>query len=206
MMTFRYRGGMKPREGARAMLRRAQGFARRLELARQHVVLNVDPTAQVRTSRIRSTEGARLTVGSMSMLEAQVLFERPGAEVSIGARAFVNGTLVVAQRIDIGDDVLIAWGVTIVDHDSHAVAFSKRSADVEKWMRGEKDWRHVPIAPVVISDKVWIGFNAIVLSGLTIGEGAVVGAGSVVTRDVPPWSIVAGNPARLVRELSPGDR
>ncbi|MBV8923397.1 DapH/DapD/GlmU-related protein, partial [Bradyrhizobium sp.] len=58
-----------------------------------------------------------------------------------------------------------------------------------------------PHAPVVIADKVWIGFNASILKGVTIGEGAVVGACSVVTRDVPPFAVVAGNPARVIRTL-----
>ena len=56
------------------------------------------------------------------------------------------------------------------------------------------------------NSKVWIGFNAIILKGVTIGEGAVVGAGSVVTKDVLPWTVVAGNPARLIREISENER
>lgn len=62
------------------------------------------------------------------------------------------------------------------------------------------------IAPVKISDKVWIGFNSIILKGVTIGEGAVVGAGSVVTKDVPAWTVVAGNPARIIREIPENER
>ena len=60
----------------------------------------------------------------------------------------------------------------------------------------------VKIAPVRIGDKAWIGFNAIILKGVTVGEGAIVAAGAVVTKDVPPYTIVAGNPARVIRTLS----
>jgi len=62
-----------------------------------------------------------------------------------------------------------------------------------------KDWSVVPTKPIRICDKVWIGMNAIILKGVTIGEGAVVAAGAVVTKDVPPWTVAAGNPARVVK-------
>ena len=114
--------------------------------------------------------------------------------------------IVSAERIEVGDDVMIAWGTTIVDHNSHSSSFSKRSEDVINWMQGKKDWSHVKTSPVKICDKVWIGFNTIILKGVTIGEGAVVGAGSVVTKNVPPWTIVAGNPARIIREIPEDER
>jgi len=95
----------------------------------------------------------------------------------------------------------MSWGITISDHDSHSVEWQHRQDDVLQWCEGRKDWTHVAHAPVVIANKVWIGFNASILKGVTIGEGAIVGACSVVTRDVPPFSIVAGNPARVVRTL-----
>jgi hypothetical protein len=87
-----------------------------------------------------------------------------------------------------------------VDHNSHATDWTSRKNDVVAWGQGKKDWSGVTIKPVKISDRVWIGLNAIILKGVTIGEGAIVGAGSVVTKDVPPYTIVAGNPARIIRE------
>jgi acetyltransferase-like isoleucine patch superfamily enzyme len=69
-----------------------------------------------------------------------------------------------------------------------------------------KDWSRVAGEPVIIRDKAWIGLNAVVLKGVTIGEGAVVAAASVVTKDVEPWTIVAGNPARVMRELGADER
>jgi galactoside O-acetyltransferase len=69
------------------------------------------------------------------------------------------------------------------------------------WAKGHKDWSKVTIRPVVICDKAWIGFGVKILKGVTIGEGAVIAAGSVVTKDVPPRHVVGGNPARIIRAL-----
>ena len=66
-----------------------------------------------------------------------------------------------------------------------------------------KDWATVRSRPITIGDKAWIGFDCIILSGVTIGEGAVVGAGSVVRSDVEPWTVVAGNPAVPIKKLQP---
>ncbi|MGC8751800.1 DapH/DapD/GlmU-related protein, partial [Hydrotalea sp.] len=62
-----------------------------------------------------------------------------------------------------------------------------------------KNWEKVKSSPIKIADKAWIGFNVIILKGVTIGEGAIVGAGSVVTKDVPPYAVVAGNPAKIIK-------
>ena len=107
----------------------------------------------------------------------------------------------IASAVEIGNDVLVSFGVTITDHNSHAIDFENRKEDGLKWLKGEKDWALVSIRPVAIHSKAWIGMHVIILKGVTVGEGSVVGAGSVVTRDVPAWSVVAGNPARVIRKL-----
>ncbi len=170
------------------------------------MTLDVARSARLHRRGVTSKEGCALVVGADALVEGSIAFDRPGARVIIGARTFMNGRIVAAERVVIGDDVLVAWGVTIVDHHSHALAFSKRSRDVVLWGRGEKDWTHVSVAPVTIADKVWIGFDAIVLAGVQIGVGAIVGAGSVVTKDVAPWTVVAGNPARVIRTLGEDER
>lgn len=68
-------------------------------------------------------------------------------------------------------------------------------------MEENKKWDVVKEAPIIIKDKAWIGMNVIVLKGVTIGEGAVIGAGSVVTRDVPDWTVVGGNPAKEIKSI-----
>jgi acetyltransferase-like isoleucine patch superfamily enzyme len=153
--------------------------------------------------RVRPNEKNTLCVGKDSSVQTRIFFGRPFAKLFVGNKTFIgNGVISVAERVDIGNEVLVSWGVTILDHQSHSLKFSERADDVKLFLRGEKDWSHVPISPVTIEDKAWIGVNSIILNGITIGEGAIVGAGSVVTHDVPAWTIVAGNPARIIREIT----
>jgi acetyltransferase-like isoleucine patch superfamily enzyme len=169
--------------------------------------VTISPRAKVAYRKIRLVQNCTLSIGSGSIVEAAIIFDRPGGSTRIGDRTFVGAsTFVCAEGIDVGDDVLISWGCTIVDHNSHALAWKDRSQDVENWYEGRKDWKPVERAAVRIGNKAWIGFNAIILKGVTIGEGAIVGAGSVVTRDVPAFTIVAGNPARPIRELEEHER
>jgi acetyltransferase-like isoleucine patch superfamily enzyme len=168
--------------------------------------LNIDTSSTVNVSRITMKKECSLTVERDSQIEGVIIFERERVFIKIGKRTFMNGTIIAAQEVTIGNDVLISWGVTIVDHNSHSIAFSERARDVQDWRLGKKDWSNVKIAPVSISDKTWIGFNAIILKGVSIGEGAIIGAGSVVTKDVPAWTVAAGNPARIIRGIPEDER
>jgi acetyltransferase-like isoleucine patch superfamily enzyme len=152
-------------------------------------------------------EKCRVELGEQTQVLGNLTFDRREASIKIGNRVFINGTIISASTVSIGDDVLISWNTTIVDHDSHSISFLQRSQDAVNWLMGEeKDWEDVKISPIEIKDKVWIGFNSIILKGVTVGEGAIIGAGSVVTKDVPPWTIVAGNPARIIREIPEHER
>ncbi len=140
-------------------------------------------------------------------MEGSILFDCDNAVVVVGNNTFIGAsTIVAAENVEIGNDVLIAWGCWIVDHNSHAISWRTRSPDVKEWRAGRKKWGGVIKKAVHIQDKAWIGFNSIILKGVTVGEGAIVGAGSVVTKDVPPWTIVAGNPARVIREIPVDER
>ena len=177
-----------------------------LFLNKNNLSLNIHPSSTFSMSRLQLKDNCVINIDEQSQVDGAICFDKDNGLISIGKRSFINGSLIAAQKIEIGDDVLISWGVTVVDHNSHAISFYERSQDVVNWRLGKKDWANVKIAPIKISNKVWIGFNSIILKGVTIGEGAIVGAGSVVTKDVPAWTIVAGNPARVIREIPEDER
>jgi maltose O-acetyltransferase len=113
-----------------------------------------------------------------------------GYRIRVGARTFVNYGLVALDvaSIAIGDDVQIGPNVQLLT-PTHPIDPDTRRA---KWEAAE---------PIAIEGNVWLGGGVIVLPGVTIGENSVVGAGSIVTRDLPPNVVAAGNPARVVRAL-----
>ncbi|WP_396127469.1 acyltransferase [Aurantibacillus circumpalustris] len=104
---------------------------------------------------------------------------------------------------------MFSWGCTIIDTDAHSLNWDDRKKDVKDWKKGieenqtgkYKDWSKVISKKIVVEDKAWIGFNVIILKGVTIGEGAVVAAGSVVTKNVMPYTLVGGNPAVEIKKL-----
>jgi acetyltransferase-like isoleucine patch superfamily enzyme len=151
-----------------------------------------------------------LKVGDDSIVAGNFIFENALGRVAIGNRTFVGGgDFISIDRIEIGDDVLISWGCTFIDNDAHSSDFGLRKDDIKDWSRGirenrlgfYKNWRDVPSKAITIKNKVWIGFKSIILKGVTVGEGSIVGSGSVVTKDVPNWCVVAGNPARIIKYL-----
>ncbi|MCS4086107.1 acetyltransferase-like isoleucine patch superfamily enzyme [Salinibacter ruber] len=114
------------------------------------------------------------------------------ASIDIGDDCGFTGTILVAgNRIEIGDRVQVGGNASIVDTDFHPLVPEVR------W----ENFNAGATAPIVIEDDVFVGMEALILKNVTVGEGAVVGAGSVVTQDVPPRTVVAGNPATVVREL-----
>lgn len=156
-------------------------------------------------SKIKFKSGASFDCGTQcDIAAANFHFDDINASIKIGNRTFIgNSSIVCSDRIEIGDDVLISWGCTIVDHNSHSIYFEERANDVVNWLEGKKDWSKVKKAPTLIGHKAWIGFNSIIMKGVTIGEGAIVAAGSVVTKDIPPFTIFGGNPAKFIKEITP---
>lgn len=124
----------------------------------------------------------------------------------IGDFSLLNGALIMADEyIEIGQHCLISWNVGIADSDFHPIDAAQRRVDtmaLAPFYQNRPPRPALKTAPVIIKDNVWIGMNAVVLKGVTIGENSVVAAGSVVTKDVPANVVVAGNPAVVVKHLA----
>lgn len=152
-----------------------------------------------------------LSIGKDCIVSGSFVFESSLGKITIGDHTYIGGgTFISRSSIEIGDNVTIAWGGTVYDHDSHSLDFMKRRKDIDDELDdirngrnfiANKDWSDVNSKPIKICNDAWIGMNVIILKGVTVGEGAIVGAGSVVTKDVPAWTVVAGNPARVVKSL-----
>ena len=152
-----------------------------------------------------------LIIGDNCIIDGTFIFERTSGSVRVGSNCHIGGSVFISiNSIELEDDVTIAWGCTFYDHNSHPVDWEERKHDTERevtnMVKGQdpladKDWSHVVSKPIKICSKAWIGMNCIILKGVTIGEGAVVGAGSVVSKDVEPWTVVAGNPAQVIKRL-----
>lgn len=115
----------------------------------------------------------------------------PTAKIIIGEKTRIHGTCIHAySKIEIGKECLIAGNCQIIDTNRHELSFSNPSLRLNVTTKAKE---------IYIEDNVWIGANSIILPGVTIGEGAMIAAGSIVTKDVPPYSLVGGNPAKVIK-------
>ena len=129
--------------------------------------------------------------------------------LKIGDYSFIgHGRIYASNDIAIGEHCLLSDNVSILDSNLHPVSAKSRASSAIRLAMGNFPdvYEGVGNAPVVIGDNCWIGYGCAVLKGVTLGHGAIVGAGSVVTKDVPEWTIVAGNPAKVIREIPSDER
>ena len=166
----------------------------------------IETSLSFKLCRSRSPVGLRL--GRGSAVYKDTMFDLgPRAQVQVGECALLHGARIICDaELKIGNYALISWQVVLMD--TYRVPFDsvKRRQILERasCQSSRSPSADVPAQPICIQDNVWIGFDACILPGVTIGEGAIVGARSVVTQDVPPYTVVAGNPARVVRQLDTG--
>lgn len=152
---------------------------------------------RINATREDEPEERRRLLGALFGRETDAWVQPPffcdyGTNVVLGRKVFFNFNCVVLDvaPVTIGDNVLFAPSVQIYTA-THPIAAGER----RKWLESAK--------PIAIGSDVWIGGGAILCPGITIGDRSVIGAGSVVTRDIPADVVAAGNPARIIRELPP---
>ena len=157
---------------------------------------------------LRSKNERAVVLGNHVSIYAGCSFSvGPQGSCTVGDFTLLNGALIMTEdRIEIGSHCLVSWNVGIADSDFHPLAPAQRLIDAQALAPFFKDRPPRPklkTAPVIIGNNVWIGMNAIILKGVTIGENSVVAAGSVVTKSVPANTVVAGNPAVPIKTFEP---
>ena len=173
----------------------------------------VDPGAYVETSysfrlcRSRAQPAVTMAEGSSAYLGT--MFDLgASARVRVGRYALLHGARIVCDdEVIIGDYALISWNVVIMDTYRVSIdpALRRHQLHSRRSAGGSVPGAGIVARPVTLEPNVWVGFDSCILPGVTVGEGAIVGARSVVVDDVPPYWVAAGNPARLIRSVQDED-
>lgn len=171
-----------------------------------NVVLGTDTylTGPLTFKRFHAKGDRALVIGHHCTLDGTLFASGEQGRVSVGDFCyFTNAVILCEQEVRIGSYVVIGWNATIADSDFHPAAPAERIADAIALspLGHGRPRPGFAKAPVIIEDDVWIGPLAAILKGVRIGAGSVIEAGSVVTRDVPPRSRMAGNPARVIGQV-----
>lgn len=148
-----------------------------------------------------------VTIGRAAHVYSSTIFDvGERGSICIGPYAMLNGARLICEaRIEIGSYAAISWNVVLMDSYRLPTDPVRRGLLLERAGHPAHalSTEEVEAKPIKLCDNVWLGFDVCVLPGVTIGEGSVVGARSVVCSDVPPYTLVAGNPARPIRQLPP---
>jgi len=159
--------------------------------------------SQILSKRERSA----IRVGDHCHIRGDLMVFRHGGRIKIGDWVYIGpGSSIWSssnEGVTVGNRVLISTNVHIHDTNGHPLDAAERFQQTQAILTygHPVDIKTIAAAPIRICDDAWIGFNAAILKGVTIGKGAIVGASSVVTHDVPPYAVVVGNPARVVKKL-----
>lgn len=161
----------------------------------------------LKEAKIYNSRGKEnIVVGKNTIIGGQLLIFKYGGNIKIGDNCYIGlGTRIWSgEDIQIGDNVLISHNVSVVDTNAHEIDSDERAQRyielVEKGPWKEKG--SVTTKRIIIKDNAWVNFGAIILKGVIVGKGAIVAAGAVVTKDVPDHTVVAGNPAIIIKDLT----
>ena len=148
-------------------------------------------------------KSSKIFIGNNCLINGRLVTEYKDSQIEIKNNVFIGGNTILdcLSKIFIDDNVLISYECILADHDSHSIDSDKRKNDLARFKQNQMIWSDVSTKPINIHKNAWIGMRSIILKGVTIGEGAIVAAGSVVTKDVPDYTLVAGNPAIIKKKL-----
>jgi acetyltransferase-like isoleucine patch superfamily enzyme len=150
-----------------------------------------------------------IKIGSNTIVCGELLLFAHNGSIEVGRDCYIGERSKIwsAENVRIGDRVLISHNVNIHDTDGHSIDKEARHKHFQQISTVGHPLENIdiPAKSISIGDDVWIGFNATILKGVTIGKGAIIGASSVVTKDVLPYTIVAGNPAKLIKNINPDE-
>jgi acetyltransferase-like isoleucine patch superfamily enzyme len=129
----------------------------------------------------------------LGLYQRTIIIARAGGQITIGNHVGISGCTIYSRaHIAIGDHTIIGANCKIIDNDMHSLDVEERNNDI---------FDHLVCKDVTIGESVFVGCNSIILKGTSIGDRCVIGAGSVVSGSFPPDSVIAGNPARVIRRL-----
>lgn len=149
-----------------------------------------------------------IIIGKNTVINGELIINPYGGKIIIGDFCYIghNTRIQSDTQISIGNDVQISYNVSIIDNNAHELNCMERKTSLRKILvegyenlkqRGNVLGKHI-----IIEDEVWINFNCIILKGVKIGRGAIIGAGSVVTKDIPPYTLAVGNPAKVIKTIN----
>ncbi len=146
-----------------------------------------------------------IKIGKGTHIRGELLLFAHGGKIEIGNNSYVGeGTRIwSAEGVKIGDNVLISHNCNIIDTNSHEINYMQRAETFRNMVNNghAKENNNIVSSSIVIEDYAWLSFNVSVLKGVKIGQGAIIAAGSVVTKDVAEYTLVAGNPAKFIKKL-----
>ena len=177
-------------------------------MARNAALVTMHPTARLYPDSVIGNprkDPSKISIGANSHVRGRLLLFRRSGDIRIGDWTYIGDGSRIWSRcsVQIGNHVSISHLVDVFDTNCHPIDVQEHRRDLEAILGSDTDDPSVTVedAPVVIEDDVRIGCKATVLKGVRIGRGAFVAAGAVVTSDVPPLTMVAGVPARVVKEI-----
>ena len=156
----------------------------------------------------KKSNALKLGNGSSVYDRASFITSETGT-IEIGDFSILNGcTIIASDKIKIGSYAMIAWGVVICDNflGSDLNPSERRKLIVKNASSGSREMPFSNLLPIEIQDNVWIGFDSLIKPGTIIGRGSIVGSKTVVSGNIPPYSVVVGNPGRIVKQLEPTDK